>query len=765
MAQVSVLKRFTYDHTGRILKTFHQINSNKEVLLSSLKYNEIGQIVEKNLHSENNASFLQSIDYRYNIRGWLKTINNSQLTNDMSTTVNSATNPYILISKTNDDANDLFGMELVYDSEIKSYNGSTYSTLNTQKYNGQLSAVKWQVSGSHSGFTSERTYLYNYDPLNRLLSAVHASFSSTWTLDGNKLKEEIPVVGGIPKYDDNSNILQLNRYDANGTQIDQLTYNYTGSCNQISDVTDAQNNTAGFSDGVNTPGAEYAYNDNGSATKDLNKGIQTIEYNVMNLVRKVTFTNSSTILFTYNAAGQMLRRQETISGVVTTTDFVDGFYYVNSMLNYLATSEGRVDYTNSTNSWNYVYNIQDHLGNVRVSFDKDPSTGLARLVQEEHFYPYGLRHGSWRYGNGTDFLLTGKEWLGTLAWYDFGARMQDPSLGRWFVQDPLYQDFSPYVYCGANPANNYDPNGMSWFTDAGNWLDKNVWQPTGKFFSENWKPVLAGVEIVGGVVLIVVAAAAEVVSYGGLTIPDAFLVTLGCSMIGNGIVYFCEVADGMINHGMSWESANDMATFTFSVTMNISRGPQAVPTTDPNGEPIPTQPTAPRSTPVTPQQNRYTNPPELDLNNATASLGGGGPYEGDVSLSDGADYLLFIKTAIFSGVETIVTKYGGPAESYTKNIGTYNKWFGGAATVYAIYQYIREPTPINLGKALLNGLSIFVPPTPISYLLTTGLAIADMMGALDGIYNNPLFIAINNYFKPEIILMQMRLQHNGIETK
>lgn len=105
----SFKKRYTYDHSGRLMKGFHELTENGksqgEVLLAENKYNELGELVEKNLHVEDNVA-KQSIDYRYNIRGWLKSINNSTLQLEAG-------------RNENDIIADYFGMELIYNDPLK----------------------------------------------------------------------------------------------------------------------------------------------------------------------------------------------------------------------------------------------------------------------------------------------------------------------------------------------------------------------------------------------------------------------------------------------------------------------------------------------------------------------------------------------------------------------------------------------------------------------------------------------------------------------
>ena len=352
--QATVANRFTYDNKGRLLKVYQTNNTDAEQLVAQYDYNELGQVVDKKLHNTTGTTFLQSVDYRYSIQGWLTSVNNAQLTNDSNIT--------------NDDTNDYFGMELLYQS-------ADAALGNTADYAGNVSAIKWKGPNVAAGATGQESYNYTYDKSGKLKAAAYKMYgASAWDQQAGAFNESMA-------FDHGGNMATLARYQnqhglsVSGStvtvtntaqQIDNLTYSYANAYNVLTKVDDAAANTNCFSDGASAT-TEYSYNSDGSLTADQNKGISAIVYNALGKARQINFTDGRTVVYTYDAAGNKLKMAATQNSTTTTTDYVNGFVYTNSTLSFFSSPEGRV-VKNTSGLLEYQYAISDHQGNTRVVF-------------------------------------------------------------------------------------------------------------------------------------------------------------------------------------------------------------------------------------------------------------------------------------------------------------------------------------------------------------------------------------------------------------
>ncbi|WP_426063176.1 RHS repeat-associated core domain-containing protein [Flavobacterium sp. DSP2-3-1] len=127
------------------------------------------------------------------------------------------------------------------------------------------------------------------------------------------------------------------------------------------------------------------------------------------------------------------------------------------------------------------YELANHLGNVLVVVtdkkipmfitDAVPSSGLksfnADVLSYNDYYPFGMlvpnRHGnSTAYRYGFNGMEKDDELKGEGNSYDFGARLYDPRVGRWFKMDAEFSklpNLSPYGYVNNNPLLFIDPDG------------------------------------------------------------------------------------------------------------------------------------------------------------------------------------------------------------------------------------------------------------------------------------------------------------------
>ena len=360
----TIKRTFTYDHAGRLLTTHHSIDGATPILLAKNEYNELGQLVDKNLHSTDSGNtFKQSTDYRYNIRGWLTSINNADLTQG---TINTDNSSY---------GKDLFGMELAYEKPI-----TELTTASDAQYNGNISAIIYS-NNQALGNIKSNGYKYAYDPLNRLLKAEFRQKITTWGLssyvDASNQPQSAQAYSETGfNYDLNGNINKLKRSGAAGLgQLDDLQYTYNG--NKLLSVTDAGDVSKGFIDG-NTAGNDYSYDTNGNMTADANKAITTITYNHLNLPDKVTKTTGEYLKYTYDATGRKLSQSvfSATGELKKKSDYAGEYFYENDTLKFINHEEGRVVMVKEGQpiAPEYQYHLKDHLGNVRTTFTTKEET-------------------------------------------------------------------------------------------------------------------------------------------------------------------------------------------------------------------------------------------------------------------------------------------------------------------------------------------------------------------------------------------------------
>jgi len=396
---------YSYDHADRLLKVEHTLGGTK-ITLADYAYDNLGRLQSKSLH----GSATNKLTYAYNVRGWLTGISGSKFTQNLY------------------------------------YNTGT----GTAKYNGSISSMTWKAGNE----STIRGYKFTYDGLSRLMNATYGETAGINT-NTNRFSENVTA------YDKNGNIKTLQRYGQTAASgyglIDNLTFTLGGNLlNRVDDAAAASAYGGGFEfkDGVKQAN-EYTYDSNGNLTKDLNKGISTITYNVLNLPNMVTFSDGSTIAYTYGADGTKLKTVHKTGSTTTTTDYCGNVVYENGVQKLLLTDEGYVTLSDGK----YHYYLKDHQGNNRVVINQSGT-----VEETNHYYPFGGVFAS--SGNVQPYKYNGKELDAKkgLNWYDYGARHYDAALGRFTTNDRFaekYHSMSPYQYGANNPVKNVDVNGDS----------------------------------------------------------------------------------------------------------------------------------------------------------------------------------------------------------------------------------------------------------------------------------------------------------------
>ena len=468
--EITTKERFEYSEQGRLLKHEHKIYSGTQtdapwVTLAFNKYNTLGRLASK-MTGKIGSEYLQQIDYKYNIRGWLTDINN---------TGNLAARP----GEPDDVLNiDVFALKIKYDKV------DHIITDATGYYNGNISETLWKTATDNT----LRKYSYQYDSLNRMKKAIYQK-PETSTPIRNSYDESV-------SYDKNGNITRLYRnggLDVIGipNEIDNLIYGYlNGFSNRLVAMGDGTNSTAGYKDGDLPVNIEYLYNKNGSLIVDKNKRISSIKYNHLDLPTEIIFESdeSKKITYIYAASGTKVQKAYITPTLSENrvTNYMGGFHYFKGLLKFVATSEGYVNATDvgDVYQFNYVYQYKDHLGNIRLSYARDTQAPYAlKILEENHYYPYGMKHTNYNANENAfkkdtseyvvissnipadernKYRFNGCEYQDELGLnlYDMDMRDYDPAIGRWLGIDPVtHFSQSPNCAMDNNPVSIADPSG------------------------------------------------------------------------------------------------------------------------------------------------------------------------------------------------------------------------------------------------------------------------------------------------------------------
>ncbi len=460
---------YTYDKGRRLTAVQTSLDGTNWQTEAVYKYYLHGPIKRVEL-----AGNVQGVDYIYTVDGLLKSMNHFALDN----TNDPGKDGYNLspFSK------DIFGMTFnYYDNDYVSaaYNPSaltTFGTFNKASFpstaykttyaNGSPYAIAWRNAGNTSQ-TLPLVYNFSYDTRYWLTNAKFGTLSgTTYTESSPAVNNESGIV-----YDGNGNITSLTR--------GATTYGFT-----IPTTSDLLSSVSNYA-------SAYSYSANGQ-TKSITYGssqTSNLTYNSLGLLGSYTPYTNATTQYGYSERGKRLAKT---SYQVSSTVVSGQTFYVrdlggNVISTYYQSSGGAINQieipiyglsriaiavpqTNSgSRTFDYNYEIQDHLGNTRARFLRTKIGGTsANIVYSSDYYPYGSNF------NAIGSNIPRNTYAGAYAEKDnesnllhFDLRDYDPTTGRWLRPDPQNQFYSPYLGMGNNPVMGFDPTGgFYWYLEA-----------------------------------------------------------------------------------------------------------------------------------------------------------------------------------------------------------------------------------------------------------------------------------------------------------
>lgn len=337
---------FTYDADNRVTNIY--TNTRTPFLAISSLSQDMENELSNNSDWQNDARYfyydhgrvsrieigennLQGLDYYHTIQGWLKGVNSPALSEGQDPGKDSD------VSSLNASfAKDVFGFGLhhftndyqaISGAQIEnSINGSSHAaTHSKQQFNGNVQYIETGITDPVNRTAIPMLNAYKYDQLNRIIesrSYETGLSSNVW----NSVAYGDEYFNRF-SYDANGNILNQQRHKRDGTQIEDLTYQYQFSNgnlirNRLYHVNDLIAPTVDLGD-IDDMGTfeddyllinlnnNYSYDGEGRLIKDLQEDIEKIVWTLDGKVKSIerpVLSSKKNLKFDYDATGNRIAK-------------------------------------------------------------------------------------------------------------------------------------------------------------------------------------------------------------------------------------------------------------------------------------------------------------------------------------------------------------------------------------------------------------------------------------------------------------------------
>ncbi len=259
--------------------------------------------------------------------------------------------------------------------------------------------------------------------------------------------------------------------------MDKLAYTYEAESNQLAYVADKVAPSAYPNDIDGQAPDNYEYNKIGQLTYNKQDNLGYAYY-TSGLTKAIyngrVETGTKRVEFQYNESGHRIKKlsynQE--GQLLKTTFYVRdaagtplAIYYKDEgntdksiiLAENMVYGGSRLGVANRITE-TMLYEITDHLGNVRAVVTKAESGEPIAVMGTADYYPFGMQ-----FPNQSNldyrYAYQGQEKDEETNMEAFQLRLWDARIGRWLTPDPYGEFYSPYLGMGNDPVNNIDRNG------------------------------------------------------------------------------------------------------------------------------------------------------------------------------------------------------------------------------------------------------------------------------------------------------------------